>query len=166
MLHGSWQASNMYNDDADWYIENIDYFSFPRMENSNVDQSITIGTSIGNAFSFNTGDDIDLLNACFILATRFYNDDIYNSAQLAAGLIPSIENISDTITDHCMQLIWNEFKNAGNIQLWYDHYLPLEVGEAHKNACQDIFGLTKTPSQANEYLNSVMRNYINKERDA
>ena len=160
MLHGSWQASAMNNDDSQWYKANISYFGFPKLDTSKADQNIVVGTSIGNGFSFNTRKDTDLLNACFILATQFYNDDTYNKAQLASGTIPSIEGMGDTIQDQCMQLVWKDFSSASNVQLWYDQYLPPEVGEVHKTSCQEIFGLTKTPAEANKELNDAMQAYL------
>lgn len=162
MLHGSWQTSSMKNDNADWYTKNIGYFAFPKLEGSKADQSIVVGTSIGNGFSFNTGSDKDLLNACFILATQYYNDDIYNKQQLESGTIPSINGMGDTIKDLCMQQIWKDFSNASNVQLWYDQYLPPEVGEVHKSTCQEIFGLTKTPKEANKALQDAMQKYLAK----
>lgn len=160
MLHGGWQAASMNEDDPEWYKENIDYFAFPKHDTSKADQSIVVGTSIGNGFSFNTGDDRDKLIACFILATQYYNDDIYNKQQIEAGNIPSIEGMGDSITDHCVKKIWADFSSASNVQLWYDQYLPPAVGEVHKSTCQEIFGLTMTPEQANKALQDAMRSYL------
>ena len=157
MLHGSWQASSMRNDNEEWYEANMDYFRFPNLATSSAPQDIVVGTSIGNGFSFNIHDDQDKLNTAFILATQFYNDDTYNKQQLAGGTIPSIEGMGDTIEDQCMQKIWEDFSSASNVQLWYDQYLPPAVGETHKNTCQEIFGLTKTPAEANAELNKAMR---------
>ena len=160
MLHGSWLASMMPGDNADWYNTNIGYFGFPKLDTSSADQSIVVGTSIGNGLSFNTGDDEDLRKACFVLATQFYNDDIYNQAQLDTNTIPSIEGMGDGIQDACMQQVWKDFSNASNVQLWYDQYLPPEVAEVHKDTCQEIFGLIKTPAEANKTLNDAIQAYL------
>ncbi len=159
MLHGTWQSGAMKGDNAEWYTANIGYFAFPKLETSSADQSIVVGTSIGNGFSFNTGDDKDLLNACFVLATQFYNDDTYNKAQVDAGNLPSIEGMGDTLTDPCMQQVWKDFSSASNVQLWYDQYLPPEVAEVHKSTSQELFGLTKTPEQANKELQAAIVKY-------
>ncbi len=161
MLHGSWQARSMQNDNPEWYTQNIAFCPFPALETSSADQTIVIGTSIGNGFSFNTGDDEEMRKACFVLATQFYNDDIYNKAQLDSNTIPSIEGMGDGIQDQCMQGVWKAFSEAGNVQLWYDQYLPPEVGEVHKNTCQEIFGLTLTPAEANKELQDAMQAYLN-----
>lgn len=160
MLHGSWQSAAMKRDDETWYNDSIDIFAFPALDTSKADQSIVVGTSIGNGFNFNTKEDKDLLNTCFVLATQYYNGEQYNKEQLEAGTIPSIEGMGDTISDPCMQVIWKNFSAAGNVQLWYDQYLPPAVGETHKNTCQEIFGLTKTPDQANQDLQDAMQKYL------
>ncbi|NLB91237.1 MAG: extracellular solute-binding protein [Clostridiales bacterium] len=162
MLHGSWQARSMASDNEEWYNANIDYFAFPALEDSSYPQNICVGTSIGNGFSFNVPDNEEKRKALFVLATQFYNDDMYNVDQLAANLIPSIVGIGDTTEDHCMQQIWADFSNAPEVQLWYDQYLPPEVSEAHKDLCQAIFGLTMTPLEANQGLQDAMAAYNSK----
>jgi len=160
MLHGSWQARAMDADQSDWYKTNIGYFAFPALEGSAFPQNIVVGTSIGNGFSFNC--DGEKLKAAFILATQFFNDDTYNQAQLAANTIPSIVGSGDAIKDQCMMQIWADFSAAPQVQLWYDQYLPPEVGEKHKDLCQDIFGLTMTPLEANQALQDAMAAYNSK----
>ena len=160
MLHGSWQARSMATDSPEWYAENIGYFAFPALEDSEYPQDIVVGTCIGNGFSFNC--DGDKLKACFILATQYYNDDTYNAAQLAANTIPSIVGMGDGIADQCTAQVWKDFSAAPFVQLWYDQYLPPEVSEAHKDLTQDIFGLTKTPLEANQALQDAMAAYQSK----
>ena len=162
MLHGSWQSRTMARDQESWYKENIGYFAFPAKEGSTYPQNICVGTSIGNGFSFNIHDNDEKLKAAFILATQFYNDDTYNQDQLKSNTIPSIVGMGDTIEDQCMKQIWADFTSAPQVQLWYDQYLPPEVGERHKDLCQDIFGLTKTPQEANQALQDAMAAYSKK----
>jgi len=162
MLHGTWQSGVMSSDSPEWYKESIGYFAFPKLEGSSADQSIVVGTSIGNAFSFNTGDNEDLRRACFVLATQFYNDDIYNQQQVEAGNLPSIEGMGDNHPDPCMLQAWKDFSSASNVQLWYDQYLPPAVSEVHKSTSQEIFGLTMTPEEANKALQDAMQEYLAK----
>lgn len=162
MLHGSWQSRSMATDQEDWYKEKIGYFAFPALEGNPNPQNICVGTSIGNAFSFNISDDEEKLKAAFVLATQFYADDIYNQEQLDSNTIPSIAGMGDGIEDQCMAQIWADFSAAPAVQLWYDQYLPPEVGERHKDLCQDIFGLTMTPLEANQALQDAMAAYNSK----
>jgi raffinose/stachyose/melibiose transport system substrate-binding protein len=162
MLHGSWQARAMESDQADWYKEKIGYFAFPALEGSEYPQNIVVGTSIGNGFSFNLEGQEEKLKYAFILANQFYADEIYNQEQLDSNTIPSIVGMGDGIADECSAQIWAEFSEAPFVQLWYDQYLPPEVSERHKDLCQDIFGLTMTPLEANQALQASMAAYTAK----
>jgi raffinose/stachyose/melibiose transport system substrate-binding protein len=159
MLHGSWQARGMMEDQADWYNTNIDHFAFPALEGSTYPQNICVGTSIGNGFSFNLEGQPEKLQAAFTLATKFYNDDTYNQEQLASNTIPSIVGSGDGIDDVCMSKIWADFQAAPEVQLWYDQYLAPEVAERHKDLTQEIFGLSMTPLEANQALQDAMAAY-------
>ncbi|MDR0896879.1 MAG: extracellular solute-binding protein, partial [Oscillospiraceae bacterium] len=159
MLHGSWQARDMQNDDPDWYKANIDYMAFPALEGSEYPQNIVVGTSIGNGFSFNIHNDPEKLKAAVVLATSFYSDAEYSAQQMAANTIPSIVGMGDTTEDQCMAKIWADFSAAPEVQLWYDQYLPPAVSEAHKDLTQEIFGLTMTPQEANQALDDAMAAY-------
>jgi len=164
MLQGTWQSGNMKSDAPDWYEESIGYFAFPKLESSSAPQDIVVGTAVGNCFSINAGDDEDMRRACFVLATQFYNDDTYNKQQVESGNLPSIEGMGDNHPDQCMRQAWIDFSSASNVQLWYDQYLPPEVSEVHKSTSQEIFGLTKTPEQANKELQEAMQKYLAKSK--
>jgi raffinose/stachyose/melibiose transport system substrate-binding protein len=167
MLHGSWQARSFDTDNHDWYIENIGVFRFPEdaeAKAAGVPQDVEIGTAIGNGFSFNcwkdaehTVVDEDMLNACYVLATQYYNDEEYNEAQMAANTTPSIKGYETGITDECMKIITDVFFNASNVQLWYDQYLPASVTEVHKNCMTELFGLDKTPEEIGQEHDAAMQ---------
>lgn len=61
--------------------------------------------------------------------------------------------------DALTQKILDTVNQAKGVQLWYDQYLPAEVAEVHKSTCQEIFGLTKTPQDADKELQSAMDSY-------
>ena len=166
MLHGSWQARSFNTDNPEWYTENIGVFRFPEDEEAKaagVPQDVEIGTAIGNGFSFNCWKedgsvDEDKLNACYVLATQYYNDDIYNERQLNENsTTPSIKGYETAITDPVMVTITDVFFNASNVQLWYDQYLPASVTEGHKNCMTELFGLEKTPQEIGEEHDAAMQ---------
>ena len=166
MLHGSWQARSFNTDNPEWYTENIGVFRFPEDEEAKaagVPQNVEIGTAIGNGFSFNCWKedgsvDEDKLNACYVLATQYYNDDIYNERQLNENsTTPSIKGYETAITDPVMVTITDVFFNASNVQLWYDQYLPASVTEVHKNCMTELFGLEKTPQEIGEEHDAAMQ---------
>ncbi len=47
-----------------------------------------------------------------------------------------------------MQEIIDLIGNAASVQLWYDQYLPPELGEVHKDTMQALFGMEITPEEA------------------
>lgn len=165
ILQGSWIGGNMATDNEDWYKTNIGVMSFPKdseAEAKGVPQNVEVGTAIGNGFSFNcwkdNGEvDQDKLNACYILATQYYNDDIYNQNQLENHRIPSIKGMEDKIEDENMRKVADIFFKASNVQLWYDQYLPASVTEVHKNCMTELFGLQKDGQQIGEEQDAAMQ---------
>lgn len=165
MLHGSWQTRNIATDNQEWYDENIGVFRFPEdaeAKANGVPQNVEIGTAIGNGFSFNCFNDdgsVDQakLDACYVLATQYFNDDTYNDEQIAAQTIPSIKGYESTIEDPNMKVVADVFFTASNVQLWYDQYLPASVTEVHKNCMTELFGLQKTPEEIGQEHDAAMK---------
>jgi len=165
MLHGAWQVSGIKNDSEEWYNENIGVFRFPEdteAKAKGVPQDVEIGTAIGMGMSFNCykddgSVDQDMLDACYVLATQYYNDDTYNNDQLSTGTQPSIKGMEENIDDPNMKVIADVFFNASNVQLWYDQYLPASVTEVHKNCMTELFGLEKTPKEIGEEHDAAMQ---------
>jgi len=165
MLHGSWQVSGVKSDNADWYNEYFGTFRFPEdaeAKAAGVPQNVEIGTAIGNGFSFNcwkdkerTEVDEEKLKACYVLATQYYNDDIYNAQQMENGTTPSIKGFDQT-DDPNLKIVIDTFFNASNVQLWYDQYLPASVTEVHKDCMTELFGLTKTPEEIGQMHDEAM----------
>ena len=165
MLHGAWQVSGIKNDSEEWYNENIGVFRFPEDSEAKakgVPQDVEIGTAIGMGMSFNCYNDDgtvnqDMLDACYVLATQYYNDDTYNNDQLSTGTQPSIKGMEENIDDPNMKIIADVFFNASNVQLWSDQYLPASVTEVHKNCMTELFGLEKTPKEIGEEHDAAMQ---------
>ena len=168
MLHGSWQVGGLMTDNEEWYKENIGVFRFPEdseAKAAGVPQDVEIGTAIGNAFSFNCFNadgsvNQEMLDACYVLATQYYNDDIYNQKQMENGRTPSIKGCEVGVEDPNNQTIIDVFFNASNVQLWYDQYLPASVTEVHKDCMTELFGLEKTPEQIGQEQDEAMKKAI------
>lgn len=164
MLHGSWQCGSIANDSQEWYDNNCGVFRFPEDSEAKakgVPQDVEIGTAIGNGFSFNCfkedgSVDQAKLDACYVLATQYYNDDTYNKAQVEGGNFPSIKGFEKNITEPGMKTVVDVFFGASNVQLWYDQYLPASVTEVHKDCMTDLFGLTKTPEEIGKAHDEAM----------
>ncbi len=160
MLHGSWQARSMAADNQEWYDENIGVFRWPvdsEAEAKGVPQNVEVGTAIGNCFNFNAQGDQDKLNAMYVLATQYYNDETYNQEQMASNTIPSIKGYETQVTEPNMKIITDVFFDASNVQLWYDQYLPASVTEVHKDSMTALFGLEKTAKEIGEDQDAAMQ---------
>ncbi len=168
MLHGSWQVAGIKADNEDWYNENIGVFRFPEdteAKEKGVPQDVEIGTAIGNGFSFNCfkddgSVDQDMLDACYVLATQYYNDDTYNDMQMEGGNIPSIKGFDEKVEDPNNRVVVDVFFKASNVQLWYDQYLPASVTEVHKDCMTELFGLEKTPEEIGKEQDAAMQKAI------
>lgn len=155
-LIGSWEAGGISADNPEFY-KKIDWFPFPAIDDSDADSSIQIGT-IGDMFiSFNCTDE--KLKAAFEFATYFSSE---GEKQLLADTnkIPPTKDAKDYVTDKVVKQILDAAEKASSVQLWYDQYLPPEVAQAHLSSCQELFGLTMTPEEAAEYLQSAMEDYL------
>ena len=166
MLQGSWNVRNFVNDSQEWTDANLGVFRFPEdaeAREKGVPQNVEIGTAIGNGFSFNCWKedgsvDQEKLDACYVLATQYFNDATYNEEQMTlAQAIPSIKGYEDKIEDPRMQYVADVFFNASNVQLWYDQYLPASVTEVHKNCMTELFGLDKTPEEIGQEQDVAMQ---------
>ncbi len=169
MLQGSWVASSMQTDNAEWYEENIGVFRFPEDSEAaanGVPQDVEVGTAIGNGISFNCWNDdgsVDQtkLDAGYVLATQYINDDVYLQNQVDSLKIPSIEGFEDCMDDPNMQTVAEVFFDASNVQLWYDQYLPASVTEVHKDCMNALFALESTPEEIGEQHDAAMQEYLN-----
>ena len=166
MLHGSWQCGSMYTDNADWYTQNIGVFRFPEdaeAKANGVPQDVEVGTAIDTAFSFNCWNsdgtvDQNKLNACYILATQYINNDEYNMKKIQLeNKVLNINGYDQYITDENMKTVNKIFQDASNVQLWYDQYLPASVTEVHKNCMTELFGLEKNGQEIGEEEDAAMQ---------
>ena len=160
MLHGSWMAGSMAADNQEWYEENIGVFRWPEdteAKAKGVPQDVEIGTAIGNAFNFNSKGDQAKLEAMYVLATQYFNDDIYNKEQMEHLNTPSIKGYEAQVVDPNMKVITEVFFNASNVQLWYDQYLPASVTEVHKDSMSALFGLEKNGAEIGEAQDKAMK---------
>lgn len=165
MLHGSWQERSIATDSQEWHDANLGVFRFPEdaeAKAAGVPQDVEVGTAIGNGFSFNCWNadgsvDQDKLNACFVLATQYYNDEIYNEQQMANSTTPSIKGYDAFVEGENNKIITEVFFNASSVQLWYDQYLPASVTEVHKDCMTELFGLQKTPEEIGQEHDAAMK---------
>ncbi len=169
MLQGSWVVSSMNADNAEWYSENIGVFRFPEDSEAaanGVPQNVEVGTAIGNGISFNCFNsdgsvNQTMLDAGYVLATQFINDQTYLDNLVQSLSIPSIEGYDKSVEDPNMQFVAEVFFDASNVQLWYDQYLPASVTEVHKDCMNALYALEITPEEIGQKHDAAMQEYLN-----
>ena len=156
LLCGSWYTGTFATDSAEFY-EKIGWFPFPAIEESDADPSIMIGT-VGDQFIvFNC--EGEKLEAAFECAETHLDDEVIDF-EVENGKIPPVIGIEDKLTDSITKEVVEAANNASEIQLWYDQYLPPAVATAHLDGLQEVFGLTKTPQEAQEAMQKAMDEYL------
>ena len=142
-LMGSWQLPTMRSENPDFAEKNLAFFPFPAIEGGKGDPTAVVGTVGDNFYSISSAcKNPDL---AFKLI-EYIMDDTTNALRLEHGKVPPFQGI--TVEDPRQQEIVDMIANAASVQLWYDQYLPPELGEVHKDTMQALFGLSLTPEEA------------------
>jgi len=156
LLCGSWYTSTFATDSKEFY-EKIGWFPFPAAEASDADSTIQIGT-VGDQFiSFNC--EGDKLAAAFECAEAHLSDEMIDF-MTEKGKVPPVQGVEEKVKDPVAKEIVEAANSAPQIQLWYDQYLPPAVATAHLDGLQEVFGLTKTPMEAQEAMQKAMDDYL------
>lgn len=140
---GSWQLPTMRSENPDFAENDLAFFPFPAIEGGKGDPTSVVGTVGDNFYSISSAcANPDL---AFELL-KYMTDDTTNALRVEHGKIPPVVGV--TVEDPRQQEIVDMIENAASVQLWYDQYLPPELGEVHKDTMQALFGLALTPEEA------------------
>ncbi|NMB43933.1 MAG: extracellular solute-binding protein [Clostridiales bacterium] len=161
-LIGSWGTATFQTETkesgTDFY-DKIGWFSFPAIEGSDADPSILCGTLGDNFISFNCTDE--KLEAAFEFASYLSTAEMLDYF-VNNGIIPVIHGADGKITDEITNTIAEAAANAAEVQLWYDQYLSPSIANAHLDGNQEVFGLTKTPQEANKMMQDALEEELSK----
>ena len=163
LLGGSWYTGAFQTDSEEFYQKKIGWFPFPAIDDSDADPTIQIGT-VGDQFiSFNC--EGDKLAAAFECAADHLSDEVEDMIYSTNKIAP-VKDAGDHISDPVVKEIFDAAQEASSIQLWYDQYLPTSVASAHLDGLQEVFGLTKTPQEAQEEMQTAMDEYLSTKSDS
>lgn len=152
-LMGSWFTGTVLGENPD-FMSKLGFFPFPALDSSKEDQSLCAGTVGDNLYSISeTCKDKE---GAFKLIQSLLDDQALQERKKLGKIIPLKDFKPD---DELTQKILDTVNKASGVQLWYDQYLLAEVAEVHKSTCQEIFGLTKTPQDADKELQAAMDAY-------
>lgn len=144
-LMGSWQIGTYKAENPDFYENKLGIFPFPAVEGGEGDPSNVVGTVGDNYYHIST--TCANPDEAFEMIT-YLIDDVSVPLRIEAGRIPPVVGVTEMIEDPVLQQVVELVENAESVQLWYDQYLPPELGEVHKDAMQALFGKEITPEEA------------------
>lgn len=155
-LMGSWFTGTVLGENPD-FIDKLGFFPFPALESSKADQTLCAGTIGDNLYSIS--EQCKDKEGAFKLIQSLLDDQALTERKDLGKIIPLKDfKPDDTLTQEILDTV----NKASGVQLWYDQYLPAEVAEVHKSTSQEIFGLTKTPEDADKELQAAMDAYMEK----
>lgn len=145
-LMGTWFPNTMANENPEM-AKNVGCFNFPAIEGGKGDPSNLIGSS-GQGFIAMTTTSKEKTKALDFMR-NYIEDPLWVQQSIESGLVPPIKHASSYVQDDPMLAqIADFFAKANHVQMYYDQYLPPELGEKHKDIVQEIFGLQITPEES------------------
>lgn len=142
-LMGTWNIGTVKGENADFYNNNLDFFPFPAVEGGKGDPNNLVGT-LGDNF-YSVSGNCKYREDAFNMI-QFLIDEEAVKERAEAGKIPPVKGFKTN--DPVLQKVVDMLEKAPSVQLWYDQYLPPELGELHKDTSQAIFGKTMTSEEA------------------
>ena len=80
-------------------------------------------------------------------------DDTSVQARLADNRLVPVKGLQ--IADPVMKRVMAIVSNASTVQNWYDQELPPQLAELHKDTVQALFGLSITPEEAAQKMETL-----------
>lgn len=143
-LMGTWQIATYLDENPDFYENNLGFFSFPAVVGGQGDPSNVVGT-VGDNY-YHISPTCANPDEAFAVLTYLIDDESV-AYRVETGRIPPVVGVAEMLEDPILQDVMAMVENAASVQLWYDQYLPPELGEVHKDLMQALFGLEITPEE-------------------
>jgi raffinose/stachyose/melibiose transport system substrate-binding protein len=156
-LMGTWQISTYLAENPEFYEDKLGFFAFPAVEGGAGDPSNVVGT-VGDNY-YHISSTCANPDEAFAMI-QYLIDDESVALRVEKGRIPPVVGVSAMLTDPVLQEVIKLVENAGAVQLWYDQYLPPELGEVHKDTMQALFGLELTPEEAAQNQEAALAEFF------
>lgn len=147
-LMGTWESSSFKNENPEFF-KKVDFFAFPSIPGGKGSNGV-VG-SVGNNF-YSVASACKTPEAAFGLIKSFVDDQAV-AERLADKRITPIKGLK--IDDPNLQRVMKLVSDAPTVQLWYDQELPPQLGELHKDTVQALFGLSMTPEEAAQKMETL-----------
>ncbi len=157
-LMGAWLLGAAKKEAPEEVYSELNVFQFPAIEGGKGDPSNLVGSPGQNYFSISKVTKNKELAEEFL--RDYVMDDIWVAEATEQGYISPVKGIANEVEDPILQNVARWFENAEHVQLYYDQYLPPEIGELHKDVVQSLFGLDMTPAEAAEAHQKALDQYM------
>lgn len=158
-LMGTWQIGIYKAENPDFYENKLGFFPFPAVEGGKGDPSNVVGT-VGDNY-YHISSTCANPDEAFEMIT-YLIDDVSVPLRIDAGRIPPVVGVAEMLSDPVLQEVMKVVEQAKSVQLWYDQFLPPELGEVHKDTMQALFGLEIAPEQAAAQQEAAMVKFFGK----
>jgi raffinose/stachyose/melibiose transport system substrate-binding protein len=158
-LMGTWTIPVIREENKAW-SEKLDFFPFPALgaaQGAHADAGEMVG-SLGDQV-YSVSSTCPYPDQAFTLLEALADADSVTE-RLQEGYLPPVRGVK--MKDPLSQRVADLVAAAPRVQLWYDQYLPPEVGETFKDVVQSLFGLTITPEEAAAKLEQAAAAYRGK----
>jgi raffinose/stachyose/melibiose transport system substrate-binding protein len=154
-LMGNWSTPTIRSENPE-FAKKVGIFPFPAMKAGGGAENV-VGTVGDNYYSISS--TCKYPKEAFGMI-KFLIDDKAVAERGEAGKIPPVKGFTPKDAD--LKNIVDLVGSAPGTQLWYDQYLPPELGEAHKDTTQALMGLTITPEQAAKTMEDTAKRVMGK----
>lgn len=156
-LMGTWQIATYKSENPEFYENSLGFIPFPAVEGGAGSPTNVVGTVGDNFYHISSGCEYP--DEAFELI-QYMIDDESVAVRVEDGRIPPVVGVSDMLEDPVLQQVIAMVENAESVQLWYDQFLPPELGEAHKDAMQALFGLEITPEETAAQQEAALQEFF------
>jgi raffinose/stachyose/melibiose transport system substrate-binding protein len=158
-LMGTWQIATYKDENEEFYKNKLGFFPFPAVEGGKGDPTSVVGT-VGDNY-YHISSKCQFPEDAFKMITYLIDDESVKF-RVETGRIPPVVGVSKMLEDPVLQEVIKLVEGAASVQLWYDQYLPPELGEVHKDAMQALFGLEITPEEAAKRHEDAAKKFFGK----
>lgn len=148
-LMGTWESSSMANENPG-FVKKVDFFPFPAVAGGKGQAGAVVG-SVGNNF-YSVSAACKAPEAAYQMIKTMV-DDAAVQARLADNRMVPIKGLK--VSDPTMQRVMKLVADAPAVQNWYDQELPPQLAELHKDTVQALFGLSITPEEAAQKMETL-----------
>lgn len=144
-LMGTWLPGTIESEVPGW-SENLNFFEFPIIDGGEGDPTAVLG-GVSPAYAASAATEVPEAAIAFLKAIT---DDTARDQAVADGRLTAIKGA--TYEDEMTNRLATILEEAQSVQLFWDQYLPPELGQAQLDVSQALLGKSITPEEGASQL--------------